>query len=227
MNTTAAVHNLLTNPDISVELIHLTQVDQGSSECVRRHWGRGSLKSCHYCDFPIVSHLCLSLFSSFKICCHYFSVCTVTGVDVTKEARGFKPRGELCTLNDPYWSSYVGRGGVEGMLAAGLKHGGKLLRDHLSTWIWLSILVFALLTHQSLVMFLIRVYVCMLVWNAWGEKEGSLSLFVALLKQTDQNLESNFNKKTNKKTFADIEIHTLVGELKCGTGETTHMHTQT
>lgn len=40
---------------------------------------------------------------------------------------------------------------------------------------------------------------------------------MALLKQTDQNLESL--DKT-------IEIHTLVGELKCGTRET-HTHTPT
>lgn len=36
---------------------------------------------------------------------------------------------------------------------------------------------------------------------------------MALPKQTDQNLEPDFET---------IEIHTLVGELKCGTRETTH-----
>lgn len=69
--------------------------------------------------------------------------------------------------------------------------------------------------HESLVMFLNRVYVCecVCVWEVCQERKSSLSLFVALLKQTDQNLEPDFET---------IEIHTLVGELKCGTRETTH-----
>ncbi len=48
------------------------------------------------------------------------------------------------------------------MLAAGLKHGGELLRDHLSTQpLNMALNSGSLLwRHKSLVMFLNRVYVC-------------------------------------------------------------------
>lgn len=49
-----------------------------------------------------------------------------------------------------------------------------------------------------------------------GEKRGNLSVFVALLRQADQDSEP---------TCKNIAVHTLVGELKCGTRETyTHTH---
>lgn len=60
--------------------------------------------------------------------------------------------------------------------------------------------------------------VCVCVVCERKDKGGSVSFFVALLKQMDQNLES---------VSRTIYIHTLVGEFKCGTRETSPTWTDT
>lgn len=79
------------------------------------------------------------------------------------------------------------------MVPVGLQDGGELLRDDLSTHPLNMALNSGLLQfmQKPLLVFVNRVYVCVRV-SVWerGVKRGNLSIFVALLKQMDQNLES-------------------------------------